>query len=90
MKFDENKYKYYTAGNKVIAVSTYAGKTVKGVAKCDPKDISLSAFYQTRKGPSACDRIYAAKRRTGHAGESGMRVGNDGYQTQHGWIPFSC
>lgn len=32
------KYKYYATGNKVIAVSTYAGKTVRGVAKCNPED----------------------------------------------------
>lgn len=33
------KYKIYTnANNDVIAVSTYAGKVVKGVAKCDPRD----------------------------------------------------
>lgn len=28
------KYRYYTTGNKIIAVSTYAGKTVRGIAKC--------------------------------------------------------
>ena len=34
-----SKYKFYTTpDNKVIAISTYAGKTVKGVAKTDPKD----------------------------------------------------
>ena len=33
------RYKYYTDGeNKVVAVSSYAGKTVRGVAKCDPRD----------------------------------------------------
>lgn len=37
--FDTNKYKYYSDGNnKVVAVSTYAGRTVRGVAKCDPRD----------------------------------------------------
>ena len=35
----EGKYTFYTDGlSKVIAVSTYAGKVVRGVAKCDPKD----------------------------------------------------
>ncbi len=33
-----DKYRYYTNGKKVIAVSTYAGKTVRGVAVCDPHD----------------------------------------------------
>lgn len=33
------KYKIFTdANNNVIAVSTYAGRTVKGIAKCDPRD----------------------------------------------------
>lgn len=32
------KYHYYIAGNKVIATSTYAGKTVRGVAKCAEGD----------------------------------------------------
>ena len=35
---DMKKYTFYVTKNKVIAVSTYAGKTVKGYAKCDPRD----------------------------------------------------
>jgi hypothetical protein len=32
-------YKYYTDGEtKIIAISTYAGKTVRGIAKCAPGD----------------------------------------------------
>ena len=46
------KYKYYTTNNKVIAVSTYAGKTVRGVAKCDPRDT-----FDLEKG-----KVLAAKR----------------------------
>ena len=34
-----NKYRFYNSENKVIAVSTYAGKTVRGIAKCDPVDV---------------------------------------------------
>lgn len=35
----KDKYKYYTDGaNKIVAVSSYAGKTVRGIAKCDPRD----------------------------------------------------
>ena len=33
-----SKYVFYTTKNKVIAVSTYAGKIVKGIAKCNPND----------------------------------------------------
>lgn len=37
--FSYEKYNYFTDDeNKVIAVATYAGKPVRGVAKCDPKD----------------------------------------------------
>lgn len=35
---DISKYKFYTSKNLVVAVSTYAGKIVKGKAKCNPKD----------------------------------------------------
>jgi len=33
-----NNYRYYTNGRKVIAVSTYAGRRVKGVAVCSQDD----------------------------------------------------
>lgn len=36
--YDVSKYKYFTTKNQVIAVSTYAGKIVRAVAKCNPKD----------------------------------------------------
>lgn len=32
------KYRFFQNGNKVIAVSTYAGKTVRGVAICHEND----------------------------------------------------
>ena len=33
------RYRYYTNGkDTVVAVSTYAGETVRGVAKCAPED----------------------------------------------------
>lgn len=43
MKHELNKYKFYQFKNEnggitIVAVSTYAGKTVKGYAKCDPRD----------------------------------------------------
>ena len=38
--FPISKYKFFVTPDqsKIIAVSTYAGKTVKGVAKRDPRD----------------------------------------------------
>lgn len=38
MNFPIEKYKFYTTKNTVIAASTYCGKTVKAVAKTDPRD----------------------------------------------------
>ena len=39
MEYSLDKYKYYVdSKNRVIALSSYAGKAVKGTAKCDPKD----------------------------------------------------
>lgn len=36
--FPLEKYKFVILTNKVIAISSYAGKTVKGIAKCRPTD----------------------------------------------------
>ena len=43
MRFPLDKYKYFTYknekdGTSVVAVSSYAGKTVRAVANCDPID----------------------------------------------------
>ena len=43
MKYGLEKYRFFVAKKdgkpyQVIAVSTYAGKEVRGVAKCDPRD----------------------------------------------------
>lgn len=40
MEYSLDKYRFYfdEKNKTVIAVSTYAGKTVKGYAKCDPRD----------------------------------------------------
>lgn len=47
MSYDVSKYRYvvhdgvdknHQTVKEVIAISTYAGKTVRGVAKCDPRD----------------------------------------------------
>ena len=55
-------YRYYITDNKIIAVTTYAGKTVRGVAKCDPHDT-----YDFDKGKALatarCNLKVAEKRR---------------------------
>lgn len=36
---DLNKYRFYNSSNgTTVAVSTFAGKTVRGIAKCAPND----------------------------------------------------
>lgn len=32
------QYRYYNSDKTVVAIATYAGKTIRGVAKCDPSD----------------------------------------------------
>lgn len=38
MKKIKKIYRFYVSDNKIIAVSTYAGKPVRGIAKCAPTD----------------------------------------------------
>ena len=57
------KYKFYTNGSgKIIATSTYAGKTVRGVAKC-----SMNDEFNLEKGQTLaaarCNSRVAHKRR---------------------------
>lgn len=55
------KYHFFTSKNKIVAVSTYAGKSVRGVAKCDPRD-----EFDMEKGralaAARCAERVAAKR----------------------------
>ena len=58
----KGKYKFYNDGkNKIVAVSTYAGRTVRGIAKCDPRD-----NFDVTKGEdlamARCAEKIAAKR----------------------------
>lgn len=62
------KYRFYTGKTKttgvpcVVAVSTYEGKTVRGIAACDPKDT-----FDIEKGKqlaaARCNMKIAEKRR---------------------------
>lgn len=36
--FPREKYKIIVNKNEVIAISTYGGRPVRGIAKCDPRD----------------------------------------------------
>ena len=56
-----NKYRFYNSQNKVIAVSTYAGKPVRGIAKCDPTD-TFSLEYGEALAAARCNEKIAEKR----------------------------
>lgn len=55
------RYKVHTEGNKVVAESTYAGKPVSGVAKCDPID-TFNEELGTDLAIARCNAKIAAKR----------------------------
>lgn len=62
MSYPIEKYKYYVDNKgKVIAVSSYAGKTIRGVAKCDPKD-EFSLEKGKRLAAARCALKIADKR----------------------------
>ena len=76
MKYPLEKYRFYTNGNRVIAVSTYAGKTVRGVAICHPDD-NFDMETGKRLAAARCNEKIAAKRleRAAHkAFEAGIDV----------------
>ena len=66
MKYSLDKYKFYqykdkNAKDTVAAVSTYAGRTVKGYAKCDPKD-QFSIEKGKELAAARCNAKIATKR----------------------------
>ena len=61
---DMTKYSFYTDGKtKVVAVSTYAGKVVRGVAKCDAND-TFSFEKGKELAAARCNQKIAKKRLT--------------------------
>ena len=66
MKYSLDKYKFYqykdkNAKDTVAAASTYAGRTVKGYAKCDPRD-EFSVEKGKELAAARCNAKIAAKR----------------------------
>lgn len=55
------KYHYYVGKNKVVALSTYEGRTVRGIAKCDPKD-KFDVEAGMKLAAARCNRKIAQKR----------------------------
>ncbi len=72
MKYSLDKYKFYQFKNEnggltVVAASTYAGRTVKGYAKCDPRD-EFDIEKGKKLAAARCNLKIAEKRK--------MRAGN--------------
>jgi len=61
MNYPLSKYRFYEAGNKVIAVSTYAGKTVRGVSICHENDVYNSEVGH-KLAAARCNEKVSAKR----------------------------
>ena len=61
MFLELDKYTFYTTKNKVIAISTYAGKVVRGIAKCDPRD-EFDLEQGKRLAAARCNERIAGKR----------------------------
>ena len=59
--FPIEKYRFYLAGNKIIAASTYAGKLVRGVAICHPHD-KFDLNSGKALAAARCNERIAAKR----------------------------
>lgn len=55
------KYRFYQNGNRIIAVSTYAGRTVRGVAICHPED-NFNLELGKQLAAARCNEKIAAKR----------------------------
>jgi hypothetical protein len=58
-----DRYKFYVdeANRKVVAVSSYAGKNVKGIAKCSPDD-HFSEIKGQQLAAARCNLKIAEKR----------------------------
>ena len=72
MKYSLDKYKFYQFKNEkggltIVAASTYAGRTVKGYAKCDPRD-EFDIEKGKKLAAARCNLKIAEKRK--------MRAGN--------------
>ena len=60
-EYPMEKYRFYSTTNKVVAVSTYEGKTVRGVAKCDPRD-QFDMEQGRQLAAARCNQKIAMKR----------------------------
>ena len=71
----KKNYKIYTHNNEVIAVTSFARRPVRAVAKCDPRD-TFNVEFGKALAVARCDvkvadkRLAAAKKRLDKANEA--------------------
>ena len=71
----KKNYKIYTHNNEVIAVTSFARRPVRAVAKCDPRD-TFNVEFGKALAVARCDvkvadkRLVAAKKRLDKANEA--------------------
>ena len=71
-----HNYKIYRDDkNKVVAVSSYAGKTVRGVAKCDPRD-TFDLSSGQRLAEARCG-VKIAEKRAARANREFIKVSEE-------------
>lgn len=81
------KYRFYEGNGKVVAVSTYAGKTVRGVAKCDPKDTFDIEKGRMLAAARCAEKV--AKRRLARARNECRKASNDYRAVHDRWLKMN-
>lgn len=56
------RYKFYASGNKVVCVSSYAKRAVRGVAKCNLEQDTFELETGKKLARLRCDKAIAVKR----------------------------
>lgn len=56
------RYKFYASGNKVVCVSSYAKRAVRGVAKCNLTQDTFELEVGKKLAQLRCDKNIATKR----------------------------
>ena len=56
------RYKFYTNGNKVVCVSAYARRAVRGVAKCNVEEDTFDLETGKKLAQLRCDKNIALRR----------------------------
>ena len=81
--YTNDMYTYFVADKqkKVVAVSTYAGKIVRGVAKCDPRD-EFSVEDGKKLAAARC-AVKIAKKRNANANAQKKRAYNELVEKQY-------